>query len=460
MALFVVITLWVFSACLLSKVKGRLAKAYLLVVLSVWLVPLSISLFNPLGLYEVSIKVYLIISIGIIFFIFGYLSLNNAKYKLTNVNRLGIVLILLNNWRFLLVYIGGIALISFLALSQWQLIVMQEGMGNLKVDFFELVFNNNSILYFLYQSLLVPLFFFSCSIFTIYLVSGRFSVKLLVVLLYILLFSFVGGKRGYFSVFLQYFVVSYIIYRYTYVSSLVKKKPISLLLISIVGVAMFIGAAFMTSLSTGGLSNDRDMIKKGALSNVENLLVYQIGPYRSLDYALNHDYIEKYGGYTYGRSTLGGMIDYYGCSILKMAGISITQARALSMAPLQQNSITIGKDRDWNFSYTSYYYFLFDFGIMGVLLFSFLFGKLVRYSVNKYVENGTVGALCFTSYMFIGCMLFQASWFNIQLYAQATILLFLFLGLYEKKHYKKISCYEIIIKKDSDLIQYNKISSN
>lgn len=433
--LFIVLIL---TLCMLwTALNGRLARSFWGIVMLIWLIPLGISLSNPFELFDVSLEVYSIVALGIISFGFGYLILNKPIKRLKKIDILDEIKWIYSIKLVRITYLLSLGLLCSLTVTQWSLISTQGGMGNLKLDFFELVFNNNSGLFFLYQSLIVPLYYISCMIFAYMTLSGCFSKKIIPLFIYIFLFSYVGGKRGYFSIFLQYYIIAYITKRFT---NSTKKNIVKIktwLKIFSIGCFAFLGAVYVTTIGNSGAQFDKSDFSEAALQNVENVIVYQIGPYRALDYALKHNYIEKFGGYTLGRSTIGGMIDYYGCGILNMFGVPIQRARDLSMGPLQDNSIMVGNNRSWNFSFTSFYYFMFDFGWMGVLFFSFLFGVLVRFVVNLYDKSGSVGSLCLLGYMFISCVLFNASWFNISLYSQPLIIICIMFSCYELKMHKR-----------------------
>ena len=433
MDILLFIILNVISWILWGAINGRLARVFYGLVLLIWLIPLVISLTNPFGLYKVSLDAYLIVTIGLSSFGFGYLILNKPIKHKKNIDLLDEIKRLSKIKFIRFIFLVCLIFLCSLAVTQWTLITLQGGMGNLKLDFFELIFNNNSGLYFIYQSLIIPMFYILCMVFTYMTISGVFSRQILPLFIYIFTFSYVGGKRGYFSIFLQYYIVAYIARRFTISTTRNYIKAKIWLRIFSLGCLAFAGAACITSIGNNGSGFSKSDFSNAALENLENVIVYQIGPYRALDYAITHDYIEKYGGYTLGRSSLGGIIDYYGCGVLNMLNIPIQRARDLSMNPLQNNIIPIGKNRTWNFSFTAFYYFMFDLGWLGVFLFSFIFGICVRYTVNLYNKIATVGSLCLMGYMFIGCVLFNATWFNVALYTLPLITICLVLSNFELK---------------------------
>lgn len=415
-------------------VKDRASKLFFLIVGSYWCISLIISLFDPFELYPVSVYAYFLLCLGYSFFFIGYAFKIRGVDRVVNSNKPCSALLLLNSKLLRFVYLLSFGLLVYLAVTQWKLIVLQGALGSLKLDFFELVFNNNSILYFSYQAFIFPLFHFSCFLLA-YLIldKGIYSKKYILFLAaYALIFSFIGGKRGYFLVMIEYFLIVFILLNMAFKKvrffSIVKSS----LIITIPSLFIVLGAAFMTGL-TSGTDMDKDRMHEASSSNAKNFIVYTIGAYRAFDYALNHNYLDNAGGYTLGRATFGGAIDYYGSGIFSRLGLPIEPVRAKTMSTLQDADLTIGNGTDFNFLYTSFMYFYYDFGIIGIALFSFLFGMFTRGSLKGYFRNRTIGALGLICFLFIACMQFCQNWFNIALSTQPTLLLFYILDKFERK---------------------------
>lgn len=394
---------------------------------------LIVSIFNPYKLFPVSDYAYFVLFLGFGSFFLGYATnrshIKRPKYEMTgNVASLDF---LGNNYLFWIIFFIAFGTILHMALSQWQLILLQGGMGNLKLDFFELVFNNNSALYFFYQMVIFPLFHLSSIMFAYLLLNKGNKKYILLFLLYAVVFSFVGGKRGYFAIIFEYYVIAFVVTKVSQGAGLwgLFKSSYKLILLA---VFVYIAAAFMTSLS-GGMDGGSEKLKESGAENAKNLVVYNIGAYRALDYALHNDYIGKSGGFHLGRATFGGAVDYYASGILSRIGIPIKPVRAHTMNLLQDNSIYVGSDTTFNYVYTAFMYFFFDFGILGVIIFSFLFGWFVRLSMRMYAADKTIGSLGLICFLFLSSIQLTGSWFNIALSAQPTLLLFYYMRKKELK---------------------------
>lgn len=402
---------------------------------------LLLSLFNPFGLYPVGFEAYFMLTTGFSFFLIGLV--NQKKYKFcmhpmglySFENKLNIIL---KNKIFWILFFLSFGVIAFLAVTQWRLILVQGGAGNLKIDTFELLFNNNSILFFIYQIIVFPFFYLSCILLvTLLLEKGKIKYILLFSL-YVLLFSFVGGKRGYFLIVLEVFVSIFL---------LIKLKRIRLSFFTwfkylsiavVVLLTILLGAAYMTSIGKNGVDADKDNLLSSLEENAKNVVIYNIGPFRAFEYALKHEYLEYAGGYTLGRSTLGGAIDYYGVGVLERLGFPISRVRDKTMSLLQENSIVIGDGVTFNFSYTGLMYFYYDLGFVGIVFFSLLYGLFCSIILNLFNRYRTFGSLCLVAFMIVEGLLFVATWFNISISAQPTIFLFYLLHRYEIKRVKMV----------------------
>lgn len=442
---FFIVTLFAIALFVaVATTHNKLAKYFILAIGLYWLAIAYISCTNPFELYDVSITSYVYIVSGYIMILMGYLTYKPQRikkyFKFSHLEH--DLDLICENKLLMLIFVVSFGVMIYLASTQWKLILFQSGMGNLKLDFFELVFNNNHLLFFLYQSLISPIFYICCLLLCYMILLQKWNRYLLFVGLYVLLFCFIGGKRGYFAIVFVYLLSVFIISRYTRFYTGVKKK-LPLKGFALIGILAFLGATAMTAVSGGGTGAGKDEFKEASNDILANTIVYRVGPYRAFDKFVQSDVIESSGGYLFGRATLGGAIDYYGTSIMNWIGVSVKSARATAMVPIQDNSVQIGRDgRGWNFAYTGFYYFYYDLGYIGILLFSFLFGLFIRFSISLFERFGTIGSMALVCYVFHACILMTGSWFNMQLYAQPAILICLLIHNYEINKIRKYEVYK------------------
>lgn len=421
-----------FAVCVLLSVKlisDKFSRIVVFLTLIVWMLGLFLSACRVYDFYEISEQAYIYYFLSIIMFMLGVISLNSLFPKTDfkywnspafNINSFDVNTVI-NNKFFRYTFIISFVEILYLATTQWQVIVLQGSIGSLKVNMFELVFHGNSVLYFIYQAVCFPVFYLVLVIESILILQQKKDwIKIAIFGVFIIAFCFVGGKRGYYSQFLMYFIFIFI-FKYkqlinTSARDVVKKRNVIKLAI-VFGIAFF-GASLTTSMyDEDGGGN----VREAGNDLVRQVVSYKVGPLVAFDKALEKDYLGSIGGYQYGRATLGGAIDYYGCSILSMAGIKVRQVRDITMSPLQNNFIFVGKDNTMNFAYTSLIYFYFDLGVFGIIIFSFMFGMIVRYCVFYLKKKRTIGSVLLVTFMCLACQSFFASWVNIALYTQFLI---------------------------------------
>lgn len=429
--------LFVFITCVIfcittSVIKIKLDKSINFVLGIIFCVSLIVSLFNPYDLYSVGSYAYFMLCIGYCAYFIGYASKSAIKtdysYDCLTTN-----LTFLNNKYFKILFFICFAVLFSLAFTQWRLILFQQGLGRLKVDMFELIFENNSALYFFYQAILFPLFHLSCILCGFLFLTKGSKKQMFLFFLYALVFAFIGGKRGYFAILLEYFFVILLILKLLNGKGILSVLKSSYKLLGI-GLVAYILAAVMTSLASGGIFLETDDIKESGNENAKNLVVYTVGAYRAFDQGINGNYIDKADGYQLGRATLGGCLDYYISGILHRIGFAVEPVRAHTMSQLQEESIMIGRDTSFNFAYTGFMYFFFDFGIVGVIIFSFFWGKFVRFIVILFRNCKTIGLLAMLCFVFLSTFQITGSWFNIELSAQPTLLFLYYLSKVELKH--------------------------
>ena len=264
----------------LSLVRGQLQKLFLLVIGLLWAGLIGFSLTNPFDLYRVSTLSFFYIVVGFSMIMIGYISYNpkqnNSIIGQTDISKN--IERVCNNKRIRFIFLGSLGAIAYLAISQWQLIILQAGLGNLKLDFFELVFNNNHILFFVYQVLLSPLFFLCCVLLAYQILEKKWNLKTLFLGLYVFLFCFIGGKRGYFSIVFIFFFFNYLIFRFSRFNKRTRKKlPVKAFVA--IGLIVGLGASLMTAVGSGGTEANKDDINDAIQNLKENIFVYNIGSF-------------------------------------------------------------------------------------------------------------------------------------------------------------------------------------
>ena len=150
--------------------------------------------------------------------------------------------------------------------------------------------------------------------------------------------------------------------------------------------------------------------EEGTRSLNETFLSYSVWPFRAFDYALSHDYIGKAGGYQYGRASFCGM-DFLLSSFLKRFGIKYQSSREITNGYLQGTQIAISKDKTMNYSYTNAIYHYYDFGVIGIIIFPFLFGLFCRYVIKRFYKERSLSLLAILTFLYFIAMHTVFSWY-------------------------------------------------
>lgn len=440
--MFIIIaSLYLFSNLLIFKIiQDKVSKYFILLISSYWFISLLISVFNPFGLFNVSNKIYILLIIDVLSFLIGYLSIKNKFFKLDvhNIRQIDIVSFCKSKI-FIYVFIACFITMVYYFIKQLQIILIQNGLGNLKLDIFQMVFGGNNLMYNFYECIVSPMFHIVCLLLAYLLFNYRNNRLIFIFSLYILLYGFIGGKRAYFLTFFFYVLVMFFLSN-TYViknklesNYWLKKGTYTATAFSI----LFSFMIFMSSL-TGGIGISKDKMSEYGEDLLKQFVIYSVGPFRAFEIGLNNNYLEEAGGYLFGRASFGGGIDYYSCRLLSYLGFNTISARELTMNKLQNDSIVIGNQTDFNYAYTNAMYHYYDFGIMGIIIIPFFFGFFVRYCIYLFYKEKTVSSMVLIGVCFIACIQMLMFWYFIGIYPIVFVLSLLYLSKKEYKKYKLI----------------------
>lgn len=423
--------------------KDKFVRRVSLLFFFIWSFLLILSVSNPYNLKPVSPITYLYICTFVIMVLLGmnistvrvpprFISLNNATSLAFNH-------LATNKWVLGVLVIADIFLIFFCFQLRDLLETMSaldyRNTGGLQND----LFGGNSFIGLTYTFLVTPMTFFS-NIFLAYLILFNRKAILPIILyaLFIVLRSYLEGQRsGLVDVFI--FIAFFIFCCPFFISDtsnkkVVRKKMIkNVLLIGLVSVAAFALLSFMTNQR---LHNENEFsmtsVSDGANDTFNHLLVYSIGPFRALDYALDNNYADRLGGHSYGLSTLG-FVDYSLQLVSNNLGIKYNTANGRIYKLLQDNWISI--PQDFNFAYTAVFNFYMDFGFLGILFIPFILGCILKKFIVRFTCSYNPITLLVVAYLFY---VLSNSYFTWRMYEMSAMVTILWLFIYKrmlKKHF-------------------------
>ena len=162
-----------------------------------------------------------------------------------------------------------------------------------------------------------------------------------------------------------------------------------------------IGAITVSRMSNYIDSNDGIDTKVEATSKA--MLSYAVGPISAFDYAVNNNYLERIGGYKYGGLTLAAP-ELFVYIILNKCGFRYEKSLDSLVCIKQDEYINVGDESYWNALYTSLLFYYLDLGWLGIVLFPFLFGLIIRFLIKKFYCTNSVCIFIILAFVFHGIL--------------------------------------------------------
>ncbi|SDP52892.1 O-antigen polymerase [Clostridium gasigenes] len=381
----------------LSKLIGNM---YLLW----WFVWLELSIDTKKGtMMEVSNKTYWILIINVVAFIIMYL-LVDKKYSGNSINLLNKkkskdkVISKSNCFDIktyqsgFIVWIIGILMMFILIfyLRRYTVLLDQYGMSHARIIRFELGYMLKSPFELLFYNYIIQSILTVISILVpIHIINGKFKNPIIYIgIINVLLNSQVGKGRMIIFELLLYFMVAFIIYFYNEIWKYVKKYWY--IIIIIIGI----GGAGMTFLTLVRLNTDfasMESIKGNLKETFDQVILYFTGSIRAFDYSLINNYrdtiISQYG-HTWGGATFAGINEVI-IMFFRALGMEISTVN-MAIGALTQPAIFIGENVQYNAFYSAAFNYYIDFGVVGVALFSGLFGAFSSLLIKKTIKTKDV----------------------------------------------------------------------
>ena len=376
---------------------------------------LSLSTFNLNGLYTVSSKAYIYLLLGVVMLTIGFvIHPSMKKQKKTNLQPLLINSNFENSITFKYIFIISL-LYAISILIKYNNVILRG--FDVRSMWFEQgdIFFGHRYLQMVWRWLGGLLNYIIIMIFVIRIYRNRIiSFRTLLYALFIITYGYIGSGRAPFIVVLQTIVIIYLInYKTKILQPLTKiiytksfrkinfKNRLSMALaIGLLCIIFFTLFGYITALRKGFYRFSLNNVLYGLEIFYNQILIYNIGPFRMFDYALKNNYVEKIGT-LYGRGALASL-DYFIFSLFAMVGIKgYNASNNIINNVLQSDIISIGVANSMNYSYTQFLIFYLDFGVFGIALFSLLLGFYYRKVINYYLYTQNIFSLTLLVYLSI-----------------------------------------------------------
>ena len=236
-----------------------------------------------------------------------------------------------------------------------------------------------------------------------------------------LYFSLSGGRFGYMRIFISFIFAWQLLGEgVSRIHHFFSKKTIWIAAIS---VAVYFLMVFMTNARLGyyteAQSFDKENIEKGNI----HMVSYYVGPIIALDHAITHDYPSKMGGYKYGALTFSSLEEFFAMFAFKLQP-GYQRPILDYIRVVQDVKIDVGPST-WNALYTWCLFFYCDFGVIGFVIFPFLFGLFYRKVIFYCSNTANIYSLSLLCFIFVDLVLTPIK-FGWQSYTILLMMLFFY----------------------------------
>lgn len=414
MTKYIIITVFLLYITVGYFVKNRSKEAKRIIVgfNLLWGIALVTSLCSFSGKYAISASAYLLIVIAVISFNMGFYYKSRQTFTLEKL-QLSVNYIIYNKVFNVIIILLAVYLLS-LFLTYIDALAVASA-ADLRTDFFDEENNLYGPLFlFLNTWLLKPISILLMPLFPMALIQKKYGQAVLYIS-YLLVYNSLGGGRfGYTQIAWSLYLVCICLYQVVKIKLSIRNALIAFVVfLGFYGLIALTTASRMANFDINRINYD-EVLKE---TNTQ-LSAYVSGPIAAFSYAIDNNYVKEMGGYQYGKLTLGAFDQVADIAFRK---IGIGYERAIpKLATIKQDSkIEINEDFPmWNALYTSNLFFYLDFGIIGVLVFPFIFARLFSKSLSLMQHKQNVMSLVLVNYVFVNCM---HSVFDFRLYNLADL---------------------------------------
>ena len=395
MTYLIIIVLFIILFIYLKKKQQDVSsKTFMLVYYSLWLIVLFFSQFGLVGFDIPTDYATIVLCIGVLFFSLGfyfvpinisYATFDKVKLKHSVDSLFGniifIVLILV-----LSIYIFSLLLTFYQTIMVTQALDMAEFRAMDMEDVARLYGPMFAILKTFLFIWLIPVL--RC-LFCYGLLCNR---NWLLIPMAVLLFGYESIGAGRFGYVRTFFPMILIIPLFLSDKNKLKISLRQFVFFLLIVVGLYVVLSVVTGLRMR-VSDTVEITSETREAFSEQLVSYGVGPTVAFSYALDHNYVDKIGGFKFGEITLYPLLWPFE-QLAYWAGITdkVNPGRTAYSDYIQDNWISTSNELSWNALYTWNLDFYCDYGLLGIILFNLMFGILFRQSLRLLYRHGTVWA--------------------------------------------------------------------
>lgn len=373
MATILIVVIFLLLLFVVNKIGtiNKFSKRMLTLYVAYWGVMLALSSIGVADLYKPSNFALLTLFMAVFMFVFGFVVQKQTIYEKKDISEYDFISLdkFVNSKVFTFILIIAFVMSTYYFMKMRVALAFYKDLGEIRGMFFENTLLGNTF-FWLNHFFLQPMKYICVPIFGYMLLYKR-EWKLIIVSLFLLFYtSLSGGRFGYLSIVIGVLFVFYVF------SHKIKFKLKHYFVLIVLVIFFFVLISAITSLRSG----------EGTFEEAINaFLSYLCGPATAFDYAINNNYVEKLGGFQYGRytfSSVEGLIMY----IYQFLGGDYEDL-INNLGDIKQNTqIVVGEGRLWNALYTGTFYYWLDGGFIGCIILPFIVGMLFRWIVKLYFQ--------------------------------------------------------------------------
>lgn len=366
-----------------KKVKDRVSRLIIFIYISYWCISLLLCYYNPYGLYRVNNSTYFILIIHLFAFLIGFIIVKPGKLNYQRVN-LDITK-LLQNWIFIALFLSCFIFSVTFLIKQREALAYYS-VSEIRGDITELLLEGNTGLNSFYGLVVTPMFHFCLCLASYMIFFYRRWMIIICLVIFASSFALLTGGRNQFMTFIYYVIGIYII------ANLIRSALNGKDTIFIFGKNLKIYSVFFVIICIAGMTSLTQLRKNiddpvEAMESLgQSFVDYSTASFVALDYAFKNENVYFKKCY-YGIATFSGSEKVFSRFFSRFTGSKSESISESTSGYIQNNRISIGPDRDWNYAYTSCIYYYWDFGLLGIIIYPFILGFAVR-RIIRFLYSG------------------------------------------------------------------------
>lgn len=412
------------------------SKRMLILFISFWALSIFFALIQINGLNKIDSTTLYLVYASLVAFYLGFNIYIIPITKAKNITEEKIntqIEYFTNNIVFKAILITLVLYCCYLFSIYYQQVMFYESLATLRAEYYE------------YDSLYGPLFRtlnlwvlspFSLIAIPIFAYKCFYKIDWICFLLgiYLLTYSSLsGGRFGYMRIIVGFiFIIFCLLSKHKNKTKKVFQKT-KLIITSITICIVLISVLIFVSAGRDGEinSNTSTIVSTGTEQLSNTIGTYMGGSIVAFDYCLNNNYLERIGGYQYGKLTFSApiklispILNLMGFGYIDIADISFKQTEYINIGPGYFNAL-----------YTSLFWFYLDLGIIGVVIFPFILGLLFRWSIKLMYEKNTLPIIIFV-FIFFQKALHSVFDYTFVSYEELLfVIILLYFGLKKQKYH-------------------------